>query len=401
VGPLATIGSRGASSPDPAFADRPPLALQPEDFASRAQRSAPSDLLSRMEAWAPGVAERLRAFGLDRLEATVREIAAGEFPCVRFAYAGGARGADADATSLVLGVDPEGVRAGLELPVAQARGARMRLADPARALELSTALEALPEQFMLSVSGRTETAQAQRATADDIRALLDEIERQPGSPSGSMWIGWSLPRAVALEHAALLDEQLEDALVVLAQVFALMVEDSSTSRDEPSAGRTRHAGRSEKGGHRAEYESDRGLAGARKDHGKSDKGQRAGHARPRGREREREGEPDRELEPVEAAAEVPTHRGRELDARLPPRAGLRGRFSKSSRVAVERGTRVRVLRGAFSGKVGVVHELDGKGNARVMLGLLAVRLDVKNLVPCGGGRPVLSSSHRKPIPDRS
>jgi transcription antitermination factor NusG len=69
----------------------------------------------------------------------------------------------------------------------------------------------------------------------------------------------------------------------------------------------------------------------------------------------------------------------------------------------ERGARVSVLKGAFAGKVGVVQELDGKGGARVMLGLLAVRLDVKNLVSAaeGRGRPRLSSSHRKPLPARS
>ncbi len=90
-----------------------------------------------------------------------------------------------------------------------------------------------------------------------------------------------------------------------------------------------------------------------------------------------------------------------MSLKLPPRPGLRGRASKGSHAAIERGTRVRVLRGAFSGKVGVVHELDGEGSARVMLGLLAVRLEVKNLLPCVEGRPVLSTSHRKPIPDRS
>lgn len=69
----------------------------------------------------------------------------------------------------------------------------------------------------------------------------------------------------------------------------------------------------------------------------------------------------------------------------------------------ERGARVSVLKGPFAGKVGVVQELDGKGGARVMLGLLAVRLDVKNLVSEveGRGRPRLSSSHRKPLPARS
>jgi transcription antitermination factor NusG len=62
-----------------------------------------------------------------------------------------------------------------------------------------------------------------------------------------------------------------------------------------------------------------------------------------------------------------------------------------------------VLEGPFAGKVGVVQELDAKGVARVMLGLLAVRLPVKDLVSLieGRARPLLSSSHRKPVPVRS
>jgi transcription antitermination factor NusG len=70
---------------------------------------------------------------------------------------------------------------------------------------------------------------------------------------------------------------------------------------------------------------------------------------------------------------------------------------------IDRGARVRVLEGPFSGKVGVVQELDGKGGARVMLGLLAVRLEEKYLTMQVQGlrRPVLTSSHRKPLPVRS
>jgi transcription antitermination factor NusG len=70
---------------------------------------------------------------------------------------------------------------------------------------------------------------------------------------------------------------------------------------------------------------------------------------------------------------------------------------------LEKGARVRVLEGPFAGRVGVVDEVDAKGSVRVMLGLLAVRLAVKNLAAFGEGRtrPVLSSSHRKPVPARS
>jgi KOW motif len=65
----------------------------------------------------------------------------------------------------------------------------------------------------------------------------------------------------------------------------------------------------------------------------------------------------------------------------------------------ERGAKVRVLAGPFAGKVGVVKEVDAtNGRAQVMLGLLATRIDVKDLsASTVGVRPTLSSSHRKPL----
>jgi hypothetical protein len=69
-----------------------------------------------------------------------------------------------------------------------------------------------------------------------------------------------------------------------------------------------------------------------------------------------------------------------------------------SPTTMEKGARVRVLRGAFADKVGVVNELDGRGGARVMLGLLSTRIDTADLVvvPDVRERPSLHSSHRKP-----
>ncbi len=67
--------------------------------------------------------------------------------------------------------------------------------------------------------------------------------------------------------------------------------------------------------------------------------------------------------------------------------------------AVEKGVKVRVLSGPFADKVGVVGDLDGRGGARVLLGLLATRLEVADLEPVveGRDRPALQSSHRKPL----
>jgi transcription antitermination factor NusG len=65
---------------------------------------------------------------------------------------------------------------------------------------------------------------------------------------------------------------------------------------------------------------------------------------------------------------------------------------------IEKGVKVRVLSGPFADKVGVVGELDGRGAARVLLGLLSTRIEVANLemVVEGRERPALQSSHRKP-----
>ncbi len=283
------------------------LALGPQDFGERTE-AARDDLRRRMTTWARAVAERLRRSGVDLGVLFVGRAEVDRVLLLRR----GARTHEPKA-SLMLVIDQEGVRTGLELPRALLKTVRGRLLDPQRAAELGAALEALPEQFAIHV-GQEEPIQAPRCGMDDLTRLLDCLDRQ----GGAMWIGWTVPRDVALEHAALLDEQLEDALVALSRVFVLVVH-------LPSRG-----------------------------------GLRAGDRSPRG-----------------AEANVGT--------------------------PIDRGARVRVLEGPFSGKVGVVQELDGKGGARVMLGLLAVRLEEKYLTAHVQGlrRPVLTSSHRKPLPARS
>jgi hypothetical protein len=343
-----------------------------------------------MDAWARGVIQRLADLGVATMVAATGQERESHSPAVRLVLRGATQN---DPTRLVLVMDPVRLRAGLELPATEARAARARLADPARALEVATALEALPEQFTIGAAGDlASAAEAPRATADDMRSLLDRIERE----QATMWIGWSVPREVAVEHAALLDEQLADAIVALAQVFALLGADAI---ERPGARVADDARRGPKG----RRFSGRRAAGAepRNDDDERDL-VRAARTRARGRDREREPEAEGEAEP-DTASESLGPRGRAVDARLPPRPGAGRRSRPRSPVVIERGARVHVLKGPFSGKVGIVHELDGKGGARVMLGLLAVRLEVSHLFPVveGRGRPRLSSSHRKPIPARS
>ena len=64
---------------------------------------------------------------------------------------------------------------------------------------------------------------------------------------------------------------------------------------------------------------------------------------------------------------------------------------------MDKGAKVRVNSGPFAGKVGVVGELDGRGGARVLLGLLSTRLAVADLSVLAEARdrPPMHSSHRR------
>ncbi|MGD0680120.1 MAG: hypothetical protein ABSC94_32460 [Polyangiaceae bacterium] len=326
------------------------------------------DLSRRLHAWGSIAVDRLRTAGLEGVAPMV-EPSGGR---LLFANEPGA--------VLALVIEPEHVRAGIEVPKGEARAIRAVLADAARALELIDALEALPEQFVVGLAPDAQL-QAPRCTTDDVRGLLDQVEREPGS----LWIGWSVPRAVVTAHATLLDEQLEDALVALARVFLLFLTPGTRFEPRPQRGR---GGSHRKRAARSEDERDRKKPRRLPDEGRE-------HRPFRGKD-PRDPETDREGEGSPGAAEA------RAPLRLVPRR-FASRAKADTRHSVERGARVRVLEGPFSGKVGVVHELDGKGGARVMLGLLAVRLDVKNLAAEGEGRrrPVLSTSHRKPLPVRS
>lgn len=284
---------------------------------------------------------------------------------------------------LALTLEADRIEVALELGAADLRAIRTLLADPGRALELTAALEALPEQFTMGPLGDAVAAPASFASSDTLRVLLDELERG----DREMWIGWSLPREIASAHTEGLDDQLEDAVVALGEVLALL-----SRAPQAPASRPRH-----------ERKDDRG----RPDDDKQGTKRRA-RARTRDRDRDHGSDGDGELdaEPPESAPEAAHGKLLRSSARPRLRAGLRRRPDGASvdpRAPVDKGARVRVLGGAFAGKVGIVQDLDGKGGARVMLGLLAVRVDAKDLVAVTDApqRVRLSSSHRRPVPVRS
>jgi transcription antitermination factor NusG len=322
---------------------------------------------------------------------------------------------------LALTIDSVHVEVALEVcPEAEAdvKNLRARLGDPPRLLELTTLFETLPQEFAIGVIGVPSFPSAENASADDVRALLDDSERS----RRALWMGWSVKREIALAHSSELDEQLADALVVLAHAYKLIA--WAPDNDLVPAGR-RGAWRAVRA--RNEERRERGREERRKR-----RNVRKKPVRIEGSRREREDArrlltvAEREGGPTSRAAsgkpttdEMSTDaaergrgegQGRSVPARRPMlQTMMRARGARPALVAevdpklpIEKGTRVRVLAGAFADKVGIVQELDSKGRARVRLGLLAATLDLKDLVASTEGtRPMLASSHRRPRNARS
>jgi hypothetical protein len=348
-------------------------AAPPSTLASafgRHHARGPSDTQPRMAAWGERAVERLGALGLEVYACSADHERVVFVPDGRLA--------------LELKVKSH-VEVAIELPPRDVPALRARFADAERALELTTVIEALPEQFEMGGASDGRRIPASGASADELRALLDRLERE----QQGFWLGWKVQRSVAVQHAALLDGLLEDAIVALGGLLALVAWTPASASEA-------------RGAHRPRRDRSRHDEDPRKTNGTKRR------ARMRSRDhRERDHEREAETEPETATERdaAPPKLQRAPTLRSTSRPGLHRRPlpGVDPRAPVEKGVRVRVLEGPFSGKVGVVQALDGKGGARVMLGLLAVRLAVKDLVACAEGRvrPLLSSSHRKPQPVRS
>lgn len=313
---------------------------------------------------------------------------------------------------LALTIDSVHVEVSFELcPEAEAdvKNLRSRIADPTALLELTSLLDGLPEEFSIGVIGVPSFPRARSAAGDDIRALLDDSRRN-GRP---LWIGWSIKREVAISHSSELDEQLADALVALAHVYKLVAWAPDNDRIGASRRGAWRAGRGqadERRELRAEARSTKRRSRVGRHPVKTEGSRReredARRALPRA-DGEALGRPPAPDEPRDDADRS---RPDLLAARpVPPRrpilpTTLRARGARAPSVIdvdpslpIEKGSRVCVLSGPFANKIGVVQELDGKGRARVRLGLLAATLDLKDIVASSEGtRPMLASSHRRP-----
>ena len=260
-------------------------AYRPERATSNAYSRPRIEVKQRAMAWGRRVAERLSAMGiavdlcgsdehpslrnhrrvdtqwiffwrdekareeLDRLLDHGRSIAAtldDPSPYRRHAFL--ALRIDAQAVEVCCAVHPEAtvdvdnLRARLE-PRCGPPPRPLEPADEAEAplaTELTEALHRLPEQFAIGV-GRTDAPGAAApdpsgphgaasgagsvervaCAAADAATVTGMLERAAAGQV-PLWIGWSVPREVAIEHAAILDEQLETAIVALAPVYRLV-----------------------------------------------------------------------------------------------------------------------------------------------------------------------------------
>lgn len=307
------------------------------------------------------------------------------------------------------------------------------------AAEFTRALKALPEQFMIGVHESDRTA-CSTATPE---AITDMLEHAAAGQT-PLWIGWSIPRETALEHADILDEQLEDALAALAPIYKLVAwsrENDHVALDQRISGLEEERARAHaettaqferwQAEQEAQRERSRQLAQARsaeespryvkprpplghsppfgapggrrpsldtlfKAPGKEE--QRAPHTPAnKGEHAELEAAPKR---PAKEPPAPPHERKPTAEPRQNSGAHTPAQSAPAASNALEKGARVRVKSGAFADKIGAISELDGRGGARVLLGLLSTRLELSELEPAPEERqrPALQSSHRKPVP---
>ncbi|WP_437676448.1 hypothetical protein [Sorangium sp. So ce131] len=327
-------------------------------------------------------------------------------------------------------VDVDNLRARL----AAAEAATGEHASPLAA-ELASALHALPEQFSFGAGGGDRVA-CSAATPDAIAEML----RRAADGQVPLWIGWSVARETAIEHADILDEQLEDAIVALAPIYRLVA--WSRANDHIALDRKLEGIEQERARAHAELEAEnerwrseqarareRSMeqARARGDERveaalparrptlatlfKSTSGPGGGRGEPRPGPKHAGdvGAPVRRAQHADAdqhakadAPQRPSAEPAQRAQRAPsgePDAAAKAATEPAKGGVIEKGSRVRVRRGPFGDKVGVVSELDGRGGARVLLGLLSTRLELDDLelVIDGKERPALSTSHRKPL----
>jgi hypothetical protein len=283
----------------------------------------------------------------------------------------------------------EAVELRIDLPArawVDAENLRARVADPTSLLELTSALEVLPESFEIACVPGERALPAHLATPDELREFCERARTDPSS----FRVRWRIPKSVVLGFTEDLGDALEDALYALSAVTKLV----AWAEDNDVLGLvTRREARRER---ERDPEDDRAAVPSERPARRPVRDDE-----PRAKRTFRE--PRTEVPPEPKATEnerpsrsVPVRLERKILRRAPRL------FDVDPQAPVEKGARVQVLAGPFAGRVGEVVELFATQEAKVALGLLVTRVPVADLVACapkGSGRSPLPSSHRK-LPTR-
>ena len=265
---------------------------------------------------------------------------------------------------------------------------RARLANPAALLELTSSLELLPEAFELVCPGGAPVL-ANRATADELRSLCEKAR----ADQTALRILWRIPKATVVAFPEDLGDALEDALHAISTVTKLVAwaQDNDllglAMRFEAQQMRKLRDGTE----HDTSVPSERPTRRATREHDeardlRAEREPQSFVARPGAKEQPGAAEPE------PARRSLPPRLERKILRRAPRL------FDVDPHAAIEKGSRVQVLAGPFSGRVGQVVEMFASGEAKVSMGLLVTRVSRADLVACapkGARRTALPSSHRK------
>lgn len=282
-----------------------------------------------------------------------------------------------------------------------------KIADAVRLEELAALVRRLPEPAHANLTCEPTTAAAQH-TAGSLRALVTSHAAGEAA-DGFLCFGVHLDRARVIALGADVAAWLAPAFDALADLYRFVA--WSEANDFVSTDREFMERRAERGARRRE------LAEREEEH------RAAQEAKKREREAAR-----KELEEVfrrEAAARAapPPKRPRPASDEQPParkpadqaharpavkrppkdrdrreaepkRPATPPRREPETPQPVREGHLARVSKGPLAGQVGVVQEVDSKGTARIMVGLLAMRMPVEELIGLGPPSSPTDSSGR-------
>jgi len=311
---------------------------------------------------------------------------------------------------LCLRLDRDTLRVGLQIhhdAWVDCVNLKNKLSDPGSRREVGDLVARLPEPIVIGLSGRAATPAAELA-ADLVAEHVESLER---TADAVMFIGLDVSRADAVAMGSDLVGYLVPRMAALAELYRFGA--WSERNDHVSSDAEFLSRRAARGARRekldaeearwktAHEERKRKEAAVREELEEVFRREAVSRAsqprRPRPQTTESApsdaGEPPqhaprREPEKREAPRRVPRPEPRKAEPRPEPRKSEQRPVAPPRPdvpIPLEPGHHARVTKGPLAGQIGVVQEVDPKGTARIMVGLLATRISLDDLF--GLGKP--------------